>query len=78
MADHESEVARLRSQIEAEYVAAQRGLQGFAVVARHKFITTCMDNMGRYHRQLVEIVGEEEATDIVAQVFGMESGGRHG
>ncbi len=78
MAENTSEVARIRNQIEAEYVAAQRGLQGYAIVSRHQFITTCMDNMGRYHRQLVEIVGETEATDIVAQVFGMEPGETRG
>ncbi|MDQ2907327.1 MAG: hypothetical protein M3Y81_27785 [Chloroflexota bacterium] len=78
MDENKSEIARLRNQIEAEHVAAQRGLQGFAVVSRHEFITTYMNNMGHYHRQLAEIVGEAEATDIVAQVFGMEPGGTRG
>ncbi|MDQ2715728.1 MAG: hypothetical protein M3Z08_12540 [Chloroflexota bacterium] len=78
MDENKSEITRLRNQIEAEYVAAQRGLQGFVVVSRHEFITTCIDNMGRYHRRLVEIVGEAEATDMVAQVFGMEPGGTRG
>ncbi len=78
MAENTSEVARLRSQIEAEYTAAQRGLQGLAEVARHQFITTRMENMGRYHRWLVKIVGEAEATEIVAQVFGMELEGTRG
>ncbi len=40
MAEHTSEVARLRNQIEAEHVAAQRGLQGYAIVTRHQFINT--------------------------------------
>ncbi|MEO6892189.1 MAG: hypothetical protein ABI324_24655 [Ktedonobacteraceae bacterium] len=78
MAENTSEVARLRSQIEAEYTAAQRGLQGLAEVARHQFITTRMENMGRYHRRLVKIVGDAEATEIVAQVFGMEPEGTRG
>ncbi len=66
-----STVAQLRSQIEAEYSAAQRGLEGLAAVARHQYITAKMENMDRYHRQLVGLVGEEQAIQMVAQVFGM-------
>ncbi len=65
-----STVAQLRNQIEAEYIAAQRGLEGLAMVARHQFITARMENMDRYHRQLVGLVGEERAIQMVAQVFG--------
>ncbi|MEO6888766.1 MAG: hypothetical protein ABI456_06200 [Ktedonobacteraceae bacterium] len=65
-----SEVAQLRKQIEAEYIAAQRGLEGLAVTARHQFITARMENMDRYHRQLIELVGEEQAIQMVARVFG--------
>ncbi|MDQ2902327.1 MAG: hypothetical protein M3Y81_02080 [Chloroflexota bacterium] len=65
-----STVAQLRKQIEAEYSAAQRGLEGLAVTARHQFITARMENMDRYHRQLIELVGEEQAIQMVAQVFG--------
>ncbi len=78
MAENKSEITRLRNQIEAEYVVAQRGLQGHAIVSRHQFITTQMENMERYHRQFVGIVGEAQATDMVAQVFGMEPGGTPG
>ncbi|MBA2677665.1 MAG: hypothetical protein H0U76_04615 [Ktedonobacteraceae bacterium] len=66
-----STVAQLRSQIEAEYIAAQRGLEGLAATARHQYITARMENMDRYHRQLVGLVGEERAIQMVAQVFGM-------
>ncbi|MDQ2714892.1 MAG: hypothetical protein M3Z08_08300 [Chloroflexota bacterium] len=45
-----STVAQIRKQIEAEYIAAQRGLEGLATVARHQFITARMENMNRYHR----------------------------
>ncbi|MBA2286318.1 MAG: hypothetical protein H0W02_12615 [Ktedonobacteraceae bacterium] len=65
-----SDVAQLRNQIEAEYSAAQRGLEGLAAVARHQYISARMENMDRYHRQLVGLVGEERAIQIVAQVFG--------
>ncbi|MBA2284265.1 MAG: hypothetical protein H0W02_02155 [Ktedonobacteraceae bacterium] len=65
-----SDVTRLRNQIEAEYIAAQRGLEGLAAVARHQYVSARMENMDRYHRQLVGLVGEERAIQIVAQVFG--------
>ncbi|MDQ2906292.1 MAG: hypothetical protein ABI456_21825 [Ktedonobacteraceae bacterium] len=65
-----SDVAQLRNQIEAEYIAARRGLEGLAAVARHEYISARMENMDRYHRQLVGLVGEERAIQIVAQVFG--------
>ncbi|MDQ2904418.1 MAG: hypothetical protein M3Y81_12790 [Chloroflexota bacterium] len=73
-----STVAQLRKQIEAEYVAAQRGLEGLAAVARHEFITAKMENMDCYHRQLVGLVGEEQAIQMVAQVFGMPEEGSDG
>ena len=56
-----SEVARLRRQIELEYEAAQRALTGPAITARHDFITQHMENMSRYVRQLVELVGPLQA-----------------
>ncbi|MDQ2715451.1 MAG: hypothetical protein M3Z08_11140 [Chloroflexota bacterium] len=70
MDTHMSTVAQLRHQIEAEYIAAQRGLEGLAAVARHEYITKRMENMDCYHRQLVRLVGEEQAIQMVAQVFG--------
>ena len=38
-----SEVARLLQQIEMEYEAAKRGLEGYAIVSRHEFITARYD-----------------------------------
>jgi hypothetical protein len=37
-----SEIAELRKQIEQEYIAAQRGLNGLAVTSSHAFIS-CLD-----------------------------------
>jgi hypothetical protein len=54
-----SEVARLLSQISAEYEAAQRGLTGLAYgTSKHEFITTRMENMGHIHSELQSIVGD--------------------
>lgn len=53
-----SEVAHLLNQIEAEYVAAQRGLTGFAETAKHATITACIENIGRLHDHLRALVGD--------------------
>jgi DNA transposition AAA+ family ATPase len=55
----ESEVAQILAKIEAECVAAQRGMTGFAESARHECITARLENMGRLHEQLRTIVGDE-------------------
>ena len=54
----DSDVARILAQIESEYVAGRRGLHDFAEgTAKHESITVRMENMGRLHEQLSEIVG---------------------
>ena len=68
--ENKSEVARIKRQIELEYEAAQRGMYGFATGAgKHAFITARMENMGRCHEQLVTLVGEREATKVLAQAL---------
>jgi len=61
-----SEVAQLLVQIEAEYLAAQCGLTGFAESARHAAITTRMENLGRLHEHLRAMVGDD-ATRLMAE-----------
>lgn len=61
-----SEVARLLKQIEKEYLAAQRGLTGFAESAKHATITARMENLGRLHQGLRALVGDE-ATKLFAE-----------
>jgi len=64
--EHGSEVARLLTQISAEYEAAQRGLTGLAYgTSQHEFITTRMENMGQLHSQLQSIVGDAATTLVV-------------
>ena len=55
----QSEVARLLDRIEAEYVAAQRGLTGLAESARHAAITARMERVGQLHQSLHVIVGDD-------------------
>ncbi|GER82314.1 hypothetical protein KTAU_09520 [Thermogemmatispora aurantia] len=66
----ESEVARLRSQIERELEAMQRGLYGLALgTARHEFIRRRMDYLGRYQQRLAGQVGEEQAIQLVYTLY---------
>ena len=68
--ENKSEVARIRRQIELEYEAAQRGMYGFAAGAgKHEFITARMEKMGKCHAELVTLVGEREATRVLAQAL---------
>lgn len=60
-----SEIAHVLNQIEAEYLAAQRGLTGFAESAKHRIITARMENIGQLHEHLCTIAGDE-ATRLMA------------
>ena len=66
---NKSEVARLLNLIQKEYEAAQNGLSGLALgTARHSFITTRTENIGKLHTELEELVGEG-AMAMVIQVL---------
>ena len=62
-----SEIARLMRQIADEYEAAQRGLSGLAITAKHQFLTARQENIARYHEQLKQLVGEPGAIQLVVQ-----------
>lgn len=67
---HQSEIARLRRQLDLEAEAAWNALHGLATgAAKHLFINTRMERLGAYHQQLKELVGEEEAIKAVAQAM---------
>jgi hypothetical protein len=66
--ENKSDVARLRQQIADEYEAAQRGLTGPAIVSRHDFIAARMEGIARCHDELVELVGEQEAMELISEV----------
>ena len=65
--ESKSEVARIREQIEQEYRSAELLRSGFAITARHAFIMARMDTIGRYRKQLVPLVGEDEATRMMCE-----------
>lgn len=61
-----SEVARILSDIAAEYEAGMNGLSGLAQGhSRHSFITARMENMGKLQEELEKLVGDS-AGQLVA------------
>ncbi len=71
---NQSEVARLKAQIEAEIQAAQWALYGASLgAAQHQFITCRMERMGILHEELKELVGEEEGIRLLVQVMDSNS-----
>ena len=63
----QSEIARIRQQIELEYEAAERALYGFAITAPHDFITARMERIHDLHVELTQHVGENEATRLLCE-----------
>lgn len=63
-----SRVSRLLAAIEQEYVAAERGMSGYAVVSTHTAITRHMERMTEGVNELVRLVGDEhQAMTLVAE-----------
>lgn len=67
---NQSEIARLREQLEKEHTASLWALHGLACgTAQHAFISAKMRNVDRCYQQLHTLVGEERATDVLCDVF---------
>jgi len=62
-----SEVARLMRQIDLEYEAADRAMNGFAVTGSHDFINARMENVGICFQELREMVGDQQAAVLLLQ-----------
>lgn len=62
---NQSEVARILSQITAEYQSAWMALEGLSMgIAQHAFIASKMENMWAMKGELGEIVGDDEASKL--------------
>ncbi|EFH80510.1 hypothetical protein [Ktedonobacter racemifer] len=66
---NQSEVAHLLDQIQMQYQAAHNGLHRYAMVAQHRMRTTQTERIGILHQELQQIVGEDEAIQLVAQAL---------
>jgi len=66
----QSDVAQILKQIEQEYQASKRGLEGLASgSARHDFISKKTENIGKHHDHLTELVGPEQAIALIANTI---------
>ena len=67
---HKSEVARIREEIELQLEAMQRARYGFASgSARHSFIRARMDRIDEYHQELTDTIGEQDADQLVSNLY---------
>lgn len=65
-----SEVARLRERLELEHRACVWALRGLSSgSAQHRFITARFRRMDACCQRLGKLVGEEETTTILCEVF---------
>lgn len=61
-------VRALLAQIDTEYRSASLGLTGLALgTSRHEFITARMTQIGIAGRQLVDLLGENEAGRLIVE-----------
>lgn len=67
----QSEVAQLRARIEEECQAMQN-LMRFSSVASHRSIDARYKSLERYHAQLAPLVGEEQATGIIVDIYNQQ------
>jgi hypothetical protein len=65
----ESQVARIRAQIEAECEAMRNGFYGYAITAPHQFIHARYDRLGKLQDELAQYVGEHQATQEVVAFY---------
>ena len=69
-----SNVTMLRERIEAEWKAAWNVLHNYSQTSSHDLIAARVRNVGVLYDELKDHVGEETATEIVAQSMERMSG----
>ncbi len=67
---NQSEVARLRVQIEQEHQSCVWARDGLATgTAQHAFISRRLRHMDLSYKGLAQLIGEDQATDFLCDVF---------
>lgn len=68
MAENQSEVARLLQEIDLQYEAADRALNGAALgISLHEFMIARTERIEGIRQELEKLVGPDEATKLVVQ-----------
>lgn len=65
----ESEVAKLREQIDEEISAMKQELEGLAMTAKHEIIHHKYDYLGELTDKLAIKLGEKEATEYICNAY---------
>src|SRR5262249_16184561 len=66
----QSEVARLRLQIERECEASWHALHGLTSgMAQHEIISSRLRRIDTYYGQLSMLIGDESATTVICEIF---------
>jgi hypothetical protein len=70
MTTNQSNVARIRKQIELESQSAFNGLHGLSLgTAKHDVINQKLDRIGKLQEELTMLIGAEQAEQIIVEVF---------
>lgn len=68
--NNQSEIARLKAEIELESAACQYALNALSLgTARHSFITSKMERIGELHKKLKTRIGEEKTARFVVKTM---------
>jgi hypothetical protein len=65
----ESEITRLRRLVELECEAMERGLNGYAITAKHEIIAHRYDRIDAYRQQLEQLTDKKQASKIIAEIY---------
>ncbi len=65
----QSEVVRIRAQIDTEAAGFRRGLHGYAATTRHEIITNRYNRLGEHFQQLSARIGPFEAMKEVSEAL---------
>ena len=66
---HQSEIAKIREQIQLEYEAAQRTFTDFTPTAQHAYISKRQENISRYFAELKTLLPEQDAIALVVDAL---------
>jgi len=67
--NHQSEIAYLQQQIEAETAAMQQALYGYAAVAKHRIIAQRYQVINEAHQRLQDLVSKDQALAFVFTAY---------
>ncbi len=74
MNSNQSEVARIKEQMQKEYEACQQIFIGFTPTAKHEYLTKRQENLGIYFEELKQHMSPEDAMQLFIQMEKKEQG----